>query len=456
MEINMKNTTKRLIGIILSALMLLSVFSCLVSCDTESENGNDTAAGDKNETTAGGNNDSFDSDYDADGDDQGKLPDPDDSSAADSDVNPDKETEKDPVAGDGDDPEGNKPDDSNPVEDKVFIIEGTTVTGLTEYGKTLYQLEVPEGITCLGASAFKDCKNIRKIDLPDTLTTIGDSAFEGCTSLVIIIIPDSVTTVGEHAFYDTALVSLTLGSGITTFSSSSSSRSFEVGERLLEVCNRSSIESYKYEFYPRDIKNLFTPETGSSQIFIGEDDFVFYDSPDGLFLVGYCGSEQVITLPASCKGQSYTVYDLAFSIPGITDVTVPEGVEKIEGLAFDNCCDLVNISLPDTSIYIEGYIVYDTPFYNDPANWENGILYIGKHLVATSYNDLPAEVVVKAGTLTIATGAFSGRQSLTKITLPEGLLRIGARAFKNCKSLADVSFPEGIQYIERDIGFLKT
>lgn len=39
----------------------------------------------------------------------------------------------------------------------AFVIEGTTLKGLTDYGKTLNSIVLPDTITAIGYSAFYEC-----------------------------------------------------------------------------------------------------------------------------------------------------------------------------------------------------------------------------------------------------------------------------------------------------------
>ena len=42
----------------------------------------------------------------------------------------------------------------------IFVIEGTTITGLTDYGKTLSTITIPDSVTDIGFEAFINCNNI--------------------------------------------------------------------------------------------------------------------------------------------------------------------------------------------------------------------------------------------------------------------------------------------------------
>ncbi|MBR4625854.1 MAG: leucine-rich repeat domain-containing protein, partial [Alphaproteobacteria bacterium] len=61
-------------------------------------------------------------------------------------------------------------------------------------------VEIPDGITSIGASVFSHCNFIRKISVPDSVTIIKEKAFLNCESLRYINIPDSVLSIGKSAF----------------------------------------------------------------------------------------------------------------------------------------------------------------------------------------------------------------------------------------------------------------
>ena len=72
-----------------------------------------------------------------------------------------------------------------------------------------------EGVTEIGESAFKNCKNF-SFELPNGLKTIGNEAFYGCTSIGNIIIPSSVETVGQNAFAKCGMTSVAFSDGLKT------------------------------------------------------------------------------------------------------------------------------------------------------------------------------------------------------------------------------------------------
>lgn len=78
-------------------------------------------------------------------------------------------------------------------------------------------INLPDGLTSIGAWAFYDCDAISSISIPNTVTAIGNEAFYHCSSLTSLSIPDAVTTLGYEAFANcTLLTNVSLGSSIMT------------------------------------------------------------------------------------------------------------------------------------------------------------------------------------------------------------------------------------------------
>ncbi len=115
----------------------------------------------------------------------------------------------------------------------------------------------------------------------------------------------------------------------------------------------------------------------------------------------------------------------AFGSLGITSVVIPDTVTRIGLFAFAGCSTLNGIVLPDSVTSIGSDAFVNTGIYNNASNWENGVLYIGNHLIGINSEIVPSEYRVKDGTLTIADRAFY-RNSVTSIIIPSSVTSIGA------------------------------
>lgn len=81
--------------------------------------------------------------------------------------------------------------------DKEFEIEDGV---LIKYCGPGGQVVIPEGVTGIGNSAFRDCAALTGVTLPNSVTHIEDHAFTGCAALASVTIPDSVKRIYFSAF----------------------------------------------------------------------------------------------------------------------------------------------------------------------------------------------------------------------------------------------------------------
>lgn len=96
-------------------------------------------------------------------------------------------------------------------------IDSHKVTGIDEfaffmnYGIT--SITLPESVESIGDYAFFHCTMLRDVNFQgDTLSFIGTSAFEGCQYISEITLPDSISEIGERAFLGcTSLKNVTTG-----------------------------------------------------------------------------------------------------------------------------------------------------------------------------------------------------------------------------------------------------
>ena len=87
---------------------------------------------------------------------------------------------------------------------KVTIPDGVTSveTGAFEACDCLTSITIPDSVTSIGGAAFRNCKRLKYITIPGSVLSIGDSAFFGCKTLMNVILQEGITKIGKFAFED--------------------------------------------------------------------------------------------------------------------------------------------------------------------------------------------------------------------------------------------------------------
>ncbi len=247
------------------------------------------------------------------------------------------------------------------------------------------------------------CKN-SVIPSDGSVTSIGDSAFYYCTGLTSISIPGSVKSIGIYTFCDCAeLTSINIPNSVTS-----------IGDGAFDSC-----------------VGLTSLKIPGSVINIG---FAAFSNCRGLTSLEI--SDGVIKIE-----------DSAFSgCTGLTSIEIPDSVTSIGCLAFFGCTGLTSIIIPDNIISISTDAFVGTAFYNDKSNWENGVLYIGKHLVKAE-DGISGEYTIKDGTISVAVRAFWGCRQLVGIAVPNSVRSIDGDAFAGCDRLTSINIPNSVTSI---------
>ena len=295
----------------------------------------------------------------------------------------------------------------------VFSVDANGVlTGVSGLSGSDITVEIPSevnGITVteIGKDVFKDNKNVGRLIIPDSVTKLGYRMCSGCTALSEVRLPAGLTVIPDEAF---------------------------------DGC--SSLRTVNF---PDTLKEI------RSDAFCGTD-LTEFIAPDSLTDVWSYAFKDCAALSAVELKNVRSVGNGAFeSCTALRSIRLSDKMTELSDHIFDGCSSLADIDMPDKPIAVSFSVFNGTAYYNEPSNWENGVLYVDGYLIAVSKDFAPlTEYTVKDGTIVIADDAFSGvgySSKLKKMTLPTGLYRIGQHAFSKLFSLTEINIPDTVRSI---------
>ncbi len=157
-----------------------------------------------------------------------------------------------------------------------------------------------------------------------------------------------------------------------------------------------------------------------------------------------CSSLKNVTISEGVKHFGYRIFENCSSLES---VKIPSTFEKKASSGyFRGCTSLKEITVPENILGIDCFDIEDTAFYNDEANWENGVLYL-QHLLIDAKKEITGKYTVKEGTKKICWTAFNDCDKLTEVVIPEGVTELDYSVFAECDALETVHLPATLKII---------
>ncbi len=352
------------------------------------------------------------------------------------------------------------------VDGIVYNVDGTQIISVLE--SCTGEVRIAEGVTEIPAWLFNGNSQITSIVIPEGVTKIGNNAFSYCENLTSVTLPSTLTTLGEDVFNGCIkLANLEDKSG--KFLKVVDGIVYNVdGTQILSVLESCTGEVHILEGVTEISEDLFRGRTGITSIYLPDsvtaiDAWAFaycenlktVELPAGLerledYTFWFCESLEQINLPSSLKsiggcaflGNALKEIELpeglnvigrrAFERNPLTFIRIPASVTQIEEGAFAGCSALKNLQ-NDSSVVLlqENGVLYN----------EDGTVLIGRMA------DMPAEVVLKEGLLSIPMNFFMA-ENITSIVIPDSVTSVGYSVFRGCRQLTEVRLSECLTVLE--------
>ncbi|MDE6705420.1 MAG: leucine-rich repeat domain-containing protein [Treponemataceae bacterium] len=310
-----------------------------------------------------------------------------------------------------------------------LTIEDGIVTGCD---KTVHGvIEIPAGVTAIGDDAFRECEMLISVKIPNGVVSIGECAFYRCPLLTSVVIPDSVTSIGSHAFCQCeCLTTVSIPYGVPS-----------IGEYTFAYC--------------RSLTDITIPNSVTS---IGYDAFKDCDSLKTVHYDGTLAQWCDVGNDTDAIGESAESIVLSdgTDIKKLTELVIPDGVERIGKRAFSACSNLTSVSIPGSVMSIgESAFSVDTVHYHGTlTQWcemdnDTGSVGAAKSIVLSDGTDIKklTELVIPNDVKRIGKAVFCDCSNLTSVTIPGNVMSIGESAFEHSDYLRSVTILNGVTII---------
>ena len=295
--------------------------------------------------------------------------------------------------------------------------ENATITGYNgniEGGNLVIPVSVGDNddytVIAIGDNAFNENKNIKTLSFEtgSQVASIGDYAFNRCQKLRTVTFPASLTSIGDYAFAVTNL------SEVNYAGTDAEWNIIAIGD------GNEQITDYKPQLVETD---EITANSVAELVSAIEG----LEKNADIVVLGTLSNDDI----SSVKSAFETLHSNSSKIRVILNLSYVEGLTSLGYGAFEDCSNLISITLPNTMTAIDQYafqgctVLQEINIAQGSTNFssEDGILYNAYKTTLLNYP------IAKVG---------------NSFTIPAGVTNLKTYAFGQCRYLKNVTIPTGV------------
>ena len=334
---------------------------------------------------------------------------------------------------------------------------GRNIIGVFEGCSEINMVNLPRSLKIIGHGAFANTSveincsaGSGKINIPDGVECIGASAFEHCSGINSINFSGNVRTIAKRAFANT-FAEINCSAGSEEINIPDGVECIE--ESAFENCNR--IKSVNI---PASVKVIGASAFGNCR---------------EINSINFSGNVKTIAKRAFANCINLVLVN---ATEDSKNVNIPDGVECIEESAFENCNKIKSVNIPGSVEYIGksafencGEIIFVNFLGNvrtiaekafascrslSSINFSGSVGIIGEYAFASCKSLRSIKFSGSVGIIgehafahCVNLASVNGTENSVNVNIPDGVECIGKSAFEECWKIKSVNIPASVRVI---------
>jgi len=305
----------------------------------------------------------------------------------------------------------------------------------------LKEVTIQQGVNSIEYGAFAICTNLERIVIPESVYEIESYAFS-YTNLTEVEIPSSTTYVEGDAFYGCELLeNINVSEDNYKYSSIDGNLLDKNGTTLIMYAPGKTSSSYTM---PDSVTSIYSYAFAFSRlenIYVSENNMTYSSIHGVLFNKDHT---KLLQYPSHKVGELYDIPDTVtivsnyafFNCTKLVNIKIPESVEKIGSYAFGYCTGLRHLEIPQAKeIGNDAFVGCENL---ESISLPDGMEYIDGSVFMDCDN--LTNVKIPEGVNIIYPYAFMDCDKLSSVSIPSTTTEIRLRAFIDCDFIDTVYY----------------